>query len=114
MSSCQADAVATKGHAGSFPSRGKSGHLMSISGSFHGARERAGLDSRIVPYSARHTYATYVVRATGNLFAVRDQMGHVDIKSMAPYQHQQTDDLVAAINKRNADRGARSGVGWSH
>jgi integrase len=47
-----------------FPSRSKSGHLMSISGSFQGARERAGLDVRIVPYSARHTYATYAVRAT--------------------------------------------------
>jgi integrase len=94
-----------------FPSRSKTGHLMSIAGSFQGARERAGLDARIVPYSARHTYATYAVRATGNLFAVRDQMGHVDIKSMAPYQHQQTDELVVAINKRNADRGARSGVG---
>jgi integrase len=94
-----------------FPSRSKTGHLMSIACSFQGARERAGLDDRIVPYSARHTYATYAVRATGNLFAVRDQMGHVDIKSMAPYQHQQTDELVVAVNKRNADRVALSGVG---
>jgi site-specific recombinase XerD len=93
-----------------FPNRSKTGHLMSISGSFQAARDRAGLDTRIVPYSARHTYATYTVRATGNLFAVRDQMGHVDIKSMAPYQHLQTDELVAAINKR-ADRAALSGVG---
>ena len=94
-----------------FPSQSKSGHLMSISGSFQSARERAGLDARIVPYSARHTYATYTVRATGNLFAVRDQMGHVDIKSMAPYQHQQTDELVIAVNKRNADRVSLLGVG---
>lgn len=94
-----------------FPSRSKTGHLTSIAGSFSAARDRAGLDSRIVPYSARHTYATYTVRATGNLFAVRDQMGHVDIKSMAPYQHQQTDELVIAINKRNADRVALPVVG---
>ena len=38
-------------------------------------------------------------------------MGHVNIKSMAPYQHQQTDEFVIAINKRNADRSALSGVG---
>lgn len=50
-----------------------------------------------VPYAARHTYSTYTVWATGNLFAVRDQMGHADIKSMAPYQHQQTDELVIAV-----------------
>lgn len=100
-----------KGPGWLFPSRSKTGHLMSIAGSFQAARDRAGLDARIVPYSARHTYATYTVRATGNLFAVRDQMGHVDIKSMAPYQHQQIDELVVAINKRNADRGALSAVG---
>ncbi len=94
-----------------FPNKSKTGHLMSIAGSFQGARERAGLDTRLVPYSARHTYATYAVRATGNLFAVRDQMGHVDIKSMAPYQHQETDQLVIAVNKRNAERGLVSTVG---
>jgi integrase len=94
-----------------FPSRSKTGHLMSILGSFQGARERAGLDDRIVPYCARHSYATFTVRATGNLFAVRDSMGHVDIKSMAPHQHQQTDELVVAVKKRNADRVSLSGVG---
>jgi integrase len=94
-----------------FPSHSKSGHLTSIAGSFQAARDRAGIDRRIVSYSARHTYATYTVRATGNLFAVRDQMGHVDIKSMAPYQHQETDELVVAVNKRNADRVALSEAG---
>ncbi|WP_260738217.1 tyrosine-type recombinase/integrase [Tunturiibacter lichenicola] len=94
-----------------FPSNSKTGHLMSIAGSFQAARDRAGLDGRLVPYSARHTYATYAVRATGNLFAVRDQMGHVDIKSMDPYQHQETEELVVALNKRNSGRGALSSVG---
>jgi integrase len=94
-----------------FPSRSKTGHLLSIKTSFRAACNRAGIDTRLVPYCARHTYATYAVRATGNLFAVRDQMGHVDIKSMAPYQHQEIGQLVVAMNKRNADRGALSVVG---
>jgi integrase len=94
-----------------FPSSSKTGHLMSISGSFKAARDRAGLDTRLVPYSARHTYGTYAVRATGNLFAVQGQMGHASIKSMEPYQHQETDQLLVAVNKRNADRVALSGVG---
>jgi integrase len=94
-----------------FPSRSKSGHLTSIAGSFQAARDRAGLDTRLVPYSARHTYGTYAVRATGNLFAVRGQMGHASVKSMEPYQHQETDQLVVAVNKRNTDRGALSVVG---
>jgi site-specific recombinase XerD len=94
-----------------FPSRSKTGHLTSIAGSFQAARDRAGLDARIVPYSARHTYATYAVRATGNLFAVGTAMGRQDIKSMAPYQHQQTDELVIAVNRRNVNRVALSAAG---
>jgi integrase len=97
-----------------FPSHGKMGHLVSIAGSFKAARDRAGLDTRLVLCCARHTYGTYAVRATGNLFAVRDQTGHVDIKSMAPYQHQETDQLVVAVNKRNAERGAISSLGHTN
>ena len=97
-----------------FPSCNKTGHLMSISGSFKAACDRAGLDTRLVPYSARHTYGTYAVRATGNLFAVRGQMGHASVKSMEPYQHQETDQLLVAVNKRNADRVALPGIGHTN
>jgi hypothetical protein len=41
----------------------------------------------------------------------RGQMGHASIQAMAPYQHQETDQLVIAVNKRNADRVALSGPG---
>ncbi len=41
-------------------------------------------------------------------------MGHVDIKSMAPYQHQETDQLVIAVNKRNAERGVIPAVGHTN
>lgn len=90
-----------------FPARSKkskTGHLTSISNGFKAARDRAGLDPRIVPYTARHTFGTFGVAATGNIFAVSAQMGHVDIKSMEPYQHQELDGLLAAVNKRNATR----------
>jgi hypothetical protein len=36
--------------------------------------------------------------------AVADSMGHVDLKSMAPYQHQELCPLGAAINERNRTR----------
>jgi len=48
--------------------------------------------------------------ATGNLFAVSKSTGHCDIKSMEPYQHQEMAQLVAAVNKRNAARIARSAI----
>lgn len=82
----------------------QTGHLTSIHSTFTAARKRAGLDPRIVPYSARHTYATYAVRSTGNIFATSAQMGHADIKSMEPYQHQDLDQLLEAVNQRNSMR----------
>lgn len=87
-----------------FPSKSKSGHLESIAKGFQQARKAAGLDSRIVPYSARHTYGTFTMAATGNVFAVSKSMGHADIKSMAPYQHQDINPLNDAINERNREK----------
>jgi integrase len=85
-----------------FPSpRSKSGHLTTIAKGFQSARARAGIDPRIVPYSARHTFGTNLLAATGNIFAVSKSMGHADVKSMAPYQHPDTSILIEAVNERN-------------
>jgi integrase len=94
----------------------KSGHLQSIAKGFQQARKHAKLDPRIVPYSARHTYGTFTMAATGNAFAVSKSMGHADIKSMAPYQHQDINPLNEAINQRNRKQIADFSVGhnFSH
>ena len=85
-----------------FPSsRSKSGHLTTIAKGFQAARERVGLDKKLVPYSARHTYGTYTMEKSGNAFAVSKSMGHADLKSMEPYQHQELEPLRVAINQRN-------------
>lgn len=55
---------------------------------------------------ARHTYGTVTMKETRNVFAVADSMGHVDLKSMAPYQHQEIDPLREAIKRRNQARKA--------
>lgn len=87
-----------------FPSiRAKCGHLTTINKGFQAARSRAKVDSRIVPYSARHTFGTNMLAATGNLFAVSKSMGHAGVKSMEPYQHPDTSILVDAINERNKE-----------
>ncbi len=91
-----------------FPSkRSASGHLESIAKGFQQARRRAGIDSAIVLYSARHTYGTYQMQATGNVFAVSKSMGHAGVKSMEPYQHPDTSQLNTAINTRNRSREER-------
>jgi integrase len=88
-----------------FPSRvdgSKHGHLNSIASSFKSACVRGGLDTKLVPYLARHTFGTTAMRATGNTFAVMKAMGHASVLSMAPYQHQETDQLTTVMNQRNA------------
>lgn len=100
-----------------FPNpQSKSGHLQSIAKGFQQARKNAKIDSRIVPYSARHTYGTFTMAATGNMFAVSKSMGHADIKSMQPYQHQDIDPLNEAINQRNRKKTEAFSVGhtFSH
>jgi len=88
-----------------FPSkRAKCGHLTTIAKGFQSARARAEIDSRIVPYSARHTFGTNMLAATGNIFAVSKSMGHAGVKSMAPYQHPDTTILVDAINEHNRNK----------
>jgi len=42
---------------------------------FQAAKERAGLDSKLVPYSARHADGTYTMEMSGNAFAVSKSMG---------------------------------------
>ena len=88
-------------------SRSKSGHLTSIAKGFQAVRDRAGLNKRVVPYLARHTYGTYTMAKTKNTFAVANSMGHVDLKSMEPYQHQELEPLRAVINERNRAREKR-------
>ena len=95
-----------------FPStRSKCGHLTSIAKGFQAARDRAGLDERLVPYSARHTCGTYTLDKTGNAFAVSKSMGHASLKSMQPYQHPELEPLRKIINLRN--RRKRSGQVFS-
>ncbi len=88
-----------------FPARtrdSKTALLRPIAKSFKAACIRGGLDVSLVPYLARHTFATTAMRETGNTFTVMRQMGHASVLSMAPYQHQQTNQLTDVMNKRNA------------
>jgi len=94
-----------------FPSaRAKCGHITTISKGFQALRARTGVSEKIVPYSARHTYGSYTLAATGNLFAVAGSMGHTDTKSMEPYQHHNLESLRVAINTRNEEASSFSHI----
>ncbi len=71
-----------------FPSKkAKFGHLTTVAKQFRQARRLAGLPESLKLYGARHAFATYVVEATGNVFAVADAMGHEDLKTTRIYRH---------------------------
>ena len=93
-----------------FPARtgSRQGYMTSIAHSFKQACIRGGLDSKLVPYLGRHTFGTVALRETGNVFAVASAMGHADIQSMKPYQHQLTDQVTAVMNSRNATAESRA------
>ncbi|MDP9037809.1 MAG: tyrosine-type recombinase/integrase, partial [Acidobacteriota bacterium] len=94
-----------------FPSaKSASGHLTTIAKGFQQARLKGNIDPKVVPYSARHTYGTFTMEETKNVFAVSKAMGHSDIKSMEPYQHPELDKLNEAVDRRNRNRDRKHSI----
>ena len=90
-----------------FSSKTGRGHLKSVAVAFRNARRKAGLDPRLVLYSARHAYGTYLMRETGNPPLVMQAMGHASVQSTLPYQHhgnQQPRSVIEARNSRHSLR----------
>lgn len=87
-----------------FPSkRSDSGYCNVPREAFRRARELTGLDAGLVIYTARHTFGTYAMEATGNAFAVGKAMGHANLQSMEKYQHPGLDKIRDAIDERNLE-----------
>jgi integrase len=71
----------------------------------HGALRAGLVDLRL--HDTRHTAATRLLRATGNLKLVQRLLGHQDIATTQRYAHLTTDDLAAGMNAV-AQRGEKS------
>lgn len=54
---------------------------------------KAGIMRRISPHSLRHTYATNLLRAGGNLRQVQTLLGHANIATTQIYTHLDVEDL---------------------
>ena len=65
-------------------------------------REKMGLDTRFVLYSARHTFGTHVSR-TGNLKLAMTVLGHSDVRTSMRYMHPETELIRDIINQKNAN-----------
>jgi site-specific recombinase XerC len=84
-----------------FPSkRAKCGHLTTVNNQFERARDSAGLPKDLVLYCARHGFGTEMYRATKNLFAVMNVMGHTTVSTTVKYQHQEIDEVAAVASQR--------------
>ena len=89
-----------------FPSKSKSGHLMTVAKSFARARQQAGLPASVVLYSARHTFGTTVLSETKNPAVTMKAMGHGSARMMMRYQHPEYVEAVrCVINRRNEAAG---------
>ena len=60
-----------------------------------------GRDARdkIVPYSLRHTYASWLVQAGVDLYKVAELIGHSTIEVTKRYAHLSPDNLRAAVDQ---------------
>jgi len=84
-----------------FPSESKSGHLTTVKKAFLTARKKAGISPLIVLYSARHTFATHTLAATGNLAVLMRAMGHSSAQTAMIYQHPSLELVREATDQRN-------------
>lgn len=62
--------------------------------------DQAGIEHHISPHTLRHTFATRLLRATGNLEATRKALGHASADTTSRiYAHLVQDDVDAAIER---------------
>jgi integrase len=76
------------------------GHLTTMAKPFEKARTDAGLPKDLVLYCARHGFGTEMYRATKNLFAVMNVMGHTSVSTTMKYQHQNIDEVALVASHR--------------
>ncbi|GLK71676.1 tyrosine-type recombinase/integrase [Ancylobacter dichloromethanicus] len=72
------------------------------------ARDRVKADlTDLKIHDLRHTSATRTLRASKNLKAVQNLLGHSDIKTTMRYAHALTEDVAEAMNARVTDEAER-------
>jgi len=74
---------------------------------FERAVKKAGIEDFSF-HDLRHTCATRLLRATGNLRLVKDLLGHEDMATTLKYAHITTDDLRDAMNATAKAQGSRT------
>lgn len=92
-----------------FPSDSKPGHLTTVAKAFEEARKEAKLPPDIKLYSARHTFATKLMGATGDLALVMRALGHTNAQTAMIYQHPSLERVRAVVNDSPLAAGQKPG-----
>lgn len=81
-----------------FPGQTAAGrlHVASLERLCHRAAARAELGKRVTMHTLRHSYATHLLEAGGDILTVQRLLGHGDLKTTAGYLHVSTDRLQQA------------------
>ena len=61
--------------------------------------QRQGLWERVYPHLLRHSFASHVLESSGNLRAVQEMLGHVDISTTQIYTHLNFQHLAKVYDK---------------
>ena len=83
-----------------FPTRtGKQTSARSVRRTVKHYAEKAGIEwaDEVSPHTLRHTFATNLLRRTGNLRLVQKALGHADISTTQIYTHVVDEELEAAM-----------------
>jgi len=60
-------------------------------------KQRAGIERKCSPHTLRHTFATELLKETGNIEIVRRALGHSDISTTGIYLHAIDSELETAL-----------------
>jgi integrase/recombinase XerC len=88
--------------AGDFLFRGiRGGHLpaRTIQKSMEQARMQLGLPATATPHALRHSFATHLLEAGGDLRAIQELLGHASLSTTQAYTAVDTAHLMAIYNK---------------
>jgi integrase len=86
-----------------FPSDSECGHTITVAKAFANVRDDLGLSKEIVLYSGRHSFATKVMGATGDLSLVMRVLGHSNAQTAMIYQHPSLETVRAIVNGNGAE-----------
>jgi len=77
----------------------------------HRVAQRAGIATRVTPHTLRHTFATRLLRVTGNVELTRKALRHANVQTtIETYAHLVQEDVDRGIGLLNSDAPGASAV----